>query len=385
MSSNQKNGILFLEALPTIAGGQTVLLNLVPALREHYRLATLLPGEGLFAEALRAEGVECFFAPIGRYSLMNKSSRDVVAYAMRMPLLMWRAARLIRRWGADLVYANSGPTFLWGALAAQLTGRPIIWHHHNLFSDGKTLTSVRGAARLPSVRTIICASAAAEEQFSNVSRKAIVIPNGVDTERFRPNQEARTRVRQELRIGNTTSVIGMVGDLIPLKHQDTLLNAVSELANEVPDMQVLLVGDERPGNEESAHYAEQLRQEAPHCVHFLGRRSDLPDVLNALDLLVIASERETGPLVLLEALATGIPVVSTPVGRAIDLLGDESLFPVGNAKALADRLGGLLVASAYTSENGLSSQQSSVQQLSLVTFRNEISAVIARSLPQNAE
>jgi hypothetical protein len=65
----------------------------------------------------------------------------------------------------------------------------------------------------------------------------------------------------------------------------------------------------------------------------VGRRGDLPAVLNAFDLLVVASERETGPLVLLEALATGVPVVSTPVGYAPDLLPADALFPVWGMQA----------------------------------------------------
>jgi hypothetical protein len=171
MSADARPGILFLEALPTLAGGQTVLLNLLPALRAHYRLAALLPGDGPLATVLRAEGVTCFFAPVGRYSLMRKSLRDVAAYAGRLPLLAWRTAQVIRSWGADLVYANSGPTFVWGALAAQFTERPIVWHHHNLLADGKTLRLVQTAARIPAVRRIICVSAAAQAQFPQRGRQ----------------------------------------------------------------------------------------------------------------------------------------------------------------------------------------------------------------------
>jgi glycosyltransferase involved in cell wall biosynthesis len=230
MNDTHQPGLLFLEALPTIAGGQTVLLNLMPALRDHYRLAVLLPGDGPLAAALRAEGVTCFFAPVGRYSLMRKSLHDVAAYAARTPLLAWRTAQLIRQWRAELVYANSGPTFLWGALAAQLTGRPMIWHHHNLLADGKTLRLVQAAARLPAVRRILCVSAAAQAQFPRVAAKTVVIRNGVDTEKFRPDPAARAQIRQELGIPLNAAVVGMVGDLIPLKGQATLLAALPALA-----------------------------------------------------------------------------------------------------------------------------------------------------------
>ncbi|MFM7583484.1 MAG: glycosyltransferase family 4 protein, partial [Caldilinea sp.] len=161
MNQDPRPGLLLLEALPTLAGGQTVLLNLLPALTDRYRVSILLPGEGELAQACQAQGVACFFAPIGRYSLMHKSLRDLAAYSALTPRLVWRTLRLIRQQQIDLVYANSGPTFLWGALAAQLAGCPILWHHHNLFADGKTLFAVRTAAHLPALRTIVCASPAA--------------------------------------------------------------------------------------------------------------------------------------------------------------------------------------------------------------------------------
>lgn len=380
MSADARPGILFLEALPTIAGGQTVLLNLVPALIEEFRLAALLPGEGPLAAALRQAGVTCFFAPIGRYSLLRKSPRDVVAYSARTPLLAWRTAQLIRRWDAALVYANSGPTFLWGALAAQLTARPLIWHHHSLLADSKTLALVRAAARLPAVRTIICASTAAQAQLAAPHPKSVTIPNGVDIARFRPDPAARVQLRRTLGIAAATPVVGMVGDLLPLKRQDTLLAARPLLLPEFPDLCIIFVGDARPDDAESKLYADQLTRAGCAQVLFLGRRADLPDLLNIFDVLVVASERETGPLVLLEALATGVPVISTPVGRAPELLTQPMLFPIGDASALAQRLQRLLAAADVRAQAGVDARSLAEQRLSLAEFRTALHAVVQRVL-----
>ncbi len=385
MNDTHQPGLLFLEALPTIAGGQTVLLNLMPALRDHYRLAVLLPGDGPLAAALRAEGVTCFFAPVGRYSLMRKSLHDVAAYAARTPLLAWRTAQLIRQWRAELVYANSGPTFLWGALAAQLTGRPMIWHHHNLLADGKTLRLVQAAARLPAVRRILCVSAAAQAQFPRVAAKTVVIRNGVDTEKFRPDPAARAQIRQELGIPLNAAVVGMVGDLIPLKGQATLLAALPALAVQHPGLWAILVGDARADDAASAHYAARLQMLATGQVRLVGRRDDLPAVLNAFDLLVVASERETGPLVLLEALATGVPVVSTPVGYAPDLLPADALFGVGNAGELADRLQHWLGDPARLAVAGEQARTLACVQLSVERMQRQVATELAALLPLPVE
>jgi glycosyltransferase involved in cell wall biosynthesis len=191
MSADARPGILFLEALPTLAGGQTVLLNLLPALRDALSAGRAAAGRRAAGDRAARRRRDLFLCPIGRYSLMRKSLRDVAAYAAAPRCWPGAQRRLIRSWGADLVYANSGPTFVWGALAAQFTERPIVWHHHNLLADGKTLRLVQTAARIPAVRRIICVSAAAQAQFPSVAAKTVVICNGVDTLKFQPDAAAR--------------------------------------------------------------------------------------------------------------------------------------------------------------------------------------------------
>ncbi|MFM7175700.1 MAG: glycosyltransferase [Caldilinea sp.] len=380
MNQDPRPGLLLLEALPTLAGGQTVLLNLLPALTDRYRVSILLPGEGELAQACQAQGVACFFAPIGRYSLMHKSLRDLAAYSALTPRLVWRTLRLIRQQQIDLVYANSGPTFLWGALAAQLAGCPILWHHHNLFADGKTLFAVRTAAHLPALRTIVCASPAAQQQLAGLPPRTLTVPNGVNTERFSPNPAARPQIRSALGIPDNAWVVGLVGDLIPLKHQDTLLTALPMVRQQFPQTWAVLAGEARSGEALSQRYAQQLRQLPQTQVLQIGRRTDLPDLLNALDLLVVASERETGPLVLLEALACGLPVLSTPVGRAPELLPADLLFPVGDSAALAAALNAWLPARERRENAARQLRQLAERNLSLAHFQNALQHVIAEIL-----
>ena len=327
--------LFLLEALSTVSGGQAVLVSLAAHLKEHYSLSALLPGEGPLAQALRQHDTRCYFAPLGSYTLVRKTVTDMLNYAVRFPWLTLFTWRLIRRDRVDLVYANSARTFTWGTLAAALAGRPVLWHHHSLLADRKTLVLLQFIGRRRIVRRVIAVSEMAAAQFPSLKNKIVVIPTGVDTELFRPDPAARTRIRTELGLSSGAFAVGMVGDLIPLKGQHTLLEAAQ---TDSSGARYLVIGSARPGDDESNAYAARLHQMAGHNVIFTGRREDLPAVLNALDLLVIASTTETGPLVLLEALACGVPVVSTPVGRAPELLPPETLFPINDAAALADRL-----------------------------------------------
>jgi len=368
--------ILFLETLPTISGGQAVLLSLVHELRKTYNISVLLPGEGPLAEMLQSSQVSCHFVSMGRYSLVRKTIWDVLNYLVRLPWLILFTRQLIKRQHVNLVYANSGPTFIWGTLAAAWADRPVIWHHHNLLEDAKTLTFLRIVGRLPTVRQIICVSEAARRQFPTLIHKIVVVATGVDAQRFHPAPALGAQIRQELNIPFKDKVVGIIGDLISLKGQNILLNAIPMSPSSV---HYLVVGSVRLGDDESLNYAANLRQTAPDNVIFTGRREDIIAVLNALDLLVIASERETGPLVLLEALACGVPVISTPVGRAPELLLPEHLFPIGDVSALANRLRFWLADTQRLQTAGRAARSLAEKQLSLEQFCNCIQTEIERA------
>ena len=220
------------------------------------------------------------------------------------------------------------------------------------------------------MRRVIAVSATAAAQFAAIEAKVVVVPTGVDVARFHPNPAARAAIRAEFNISSDEFVVGIVGDLLPLKGHHTLLEA-ARLG--LPQVHYLVVGDARPKDPESLKYAAHLRQTAPDdVVTFTGRRQDLPAVLNAMDLLVIASEHETGPLVLLEGLACGVPVLSTPVGRAPELLPPDALFPINDSVGLSDRLRSWLADRPRLQEAGLAARSLAKDQLSLKRFRERM-------------
>jgi len=369
--------VLFLEALPTIAGGQQVLLDMLPALRD-YELHALLPDPGPLSDALSAEGVACHFAPMARYTLVRKNMADMARFPFDQIRLAFRCARLARRLQADLLYANSSRTFIWGTWAAVLARRPVVWHLHNLLGDAKTLALIRRIGRWRSVGQVIAVSQHTAAQFPKLAHKTSVIPAGVDTTVFHPDPAGRERVRTEFNIPGGAPVVGSVGDLIPLKGQHTLIEA----ARLAPDgIHYLIVGSARPGDDESQTYVANLRESAGSNVIFTGRRDDLVAVLGALDILVITSERETGPLVLLYSLSCGVPVISTPVGRAPELIqagvtGD--FFPFGDAKLLSVRLSTLLNDRERLGHMGGAARRLAEDQLSLASFHTRIQHTVKR-------
>jgi glycosyltransferase involved in cell wall biosynthesis len=153
------------------------------------------------------------------------------------------------------------------------------------------------------------------------AQKSMVIHNGIDTERFKPDREAGQRVRAELGVGADATLVGHVGRLDPMKDHQTLLRAAALLCRERRDVYFLSVGT---GDED---YASELRRLATELgisdrVIWAGARSDMPAVYSSLDLLVSSSFSEGFPNVIGEAMACGVPCVVTDTGDSALIVGE---------------------------------------------------------------
>ena len=200
------------------------------------------------------------------------------------------------------------------------------------------------------------------EQERFPAEKVCVIPNGIDTDRFRPraaNPELRRRLG--LRPG---PVAGTVARLGPEKNHELFLEAAACARREVPDAQFLLIGD-GPLDDFLRQRARQLG--IADCVHFLGWRSDVAELLGLLDVFLLTSHIEANPVSILEALATGVPVVSTRVGSVAETVGADAGFLVepGDAAAIAGHLVRLFHNPILARTMGMAGRESVLRRWSL--------------------
>ena len=151
------------------------------------------------------------------------------------------------------------------------------------------------------------------------AKKTIVVPNGTDSDWFRPNLEWRQSVRKELGIGRSEILIGLVGRISPVKNQRLFLDAGYQVSRHNPHVRLVCVGSGPKGFEdEIRHHAAELG--FAKDVIFTGARTDMERIYPALDVFCLCSNREGLPNVLLEAMACGVPCVSTDVGDTARLL-----------------------------------------------------------------
>jgi glycosyltransferase involved in cell wall biosynthesis len=166
--------------------------------------------------------------------------------------------------------------------------------------------------------------------------KIVVVPNGIDTEFFRPDPTVRTGVRADLGVGCEARLIGLVARLDPMKDHPTFLQAVAEFQKSGGRARFVCVGGgPRDYRETLQALGRELGIEA--SLSWAGARDDMPSVYNALDVVTLTSAFGEGfPNVVGEAMACGVPCVATDVGDVRRVLGKAGIVvPPGDPEALA--------------------------------------------------
>lgn len=288
----------------------------------------------------------------------ERSGADVVALGVAgvgsIPGAVWRLARLLRRWQPDVVSTWMYHADLIGGLAARLAGvRAVAWNIRNSnlspgHSSPVTRALVRVNARLSRAlpRAVLCCSQAAKDIHVGIGYAAdrfVLVPNGFDLERYRPDPDARRDLRAELRLADAVPIVGLVARWNPQKNHSGFLEAAALLRQRMPGVHFVLAGSDVVGGN-----VELVRQIAAHglsdAVHLLGLRDDVPRITAAFDVATSASiYGEAFPNVLGEAMACAVPCVTTDVGDSAAIVGDTGrVVAPGDAAALAAAWHGIL-------------------------------------------
>jgi glycosyltransferase involved in cell wall biosynthesis len=315
--------VLFLVTSMPVGGAETLLMNLVRRM-DRKRFApeiVCLKEPGPLGEQLASE------MRIHSHLLASK-------YDLRVLPKLWRIMRIPR---ADAVITvGAGDKMFWGRLAARLAGVPVIASalHSTGWPDGigrlnRLLTRITDA--------FIGVASAHGKHLTEVERfpesKVHVIYNGVDADRFAPRDAGA--VRQSFGIAPDAPVIGILAALRPEKNHELFLAGAQRVLAALPNAKFIVIGD-GPKRPELESLAATLG--IASAVHFVGTRSDVPDLLAACDLVSLTSHNEAAPVSILEALSVGCPVLASNVGsvRETVIEGETGrLFPTGDLDAYA--------------------------------------------------
>lgn len=314
-----------------------------------------------FAERLNADAVPPMFPLMMRRAIHPLDTAD-----------LWRLMRLIRTLGPfDLIHAHSSKGGALARLASRRLGIPSIYTPHAIVTLDPTLRpwqrTLYKQIELWLARQTDAIIAVSEDEAEHLRQLGIddakvhVVHNGIDPPRFASRQE----VRRQLGIAAGTTVIGFVGRLTPQKAPDVMLEAFSRAFRDRADVQLVMVGS-GPSQEETHRHVQRLALASR--VKLLGDVAGAP-LMPAFDMFCLSSRYEAMPYVYLEALAAGLPIVSTDVGgsscavkansNGILVQPDDvpalaaALATVADNRQMRDRFAACSseMAQAYTAEN----------------------------------
>jgi len=326
--------VIFIITGLAYGGAETQLVNLAIKLKERgwdVQVVSMLPPQAYINE-LKSSNI-----PVESLNI-NRDKPD--------PRGIFRLAKIIWRERPQIVHSHMIHANLLARFIRLFTPIPIlICTAHSTQESGK-----RGSLRIREimyrVTDSLCdittqVSRFGLERYIQVGavprHKIIFIPNGIDTNRFYPSYETGRNLRHNLGL-NDEFVWLAVGRFEEAKDYPTMVQAFRLILQEYENT-ILLIAGQGSLKKEIEQYAKQLH--IREKIIFLGVRKDIPELMNVADAYVMSSAWEGLPMVLLEAAATGLPIVATNVGGNGEVVLDgESgfLVPPQNSKALAESM-----------------------------------------------
>ena len=364
MTRSKRIRVMYVVPDLGVGGAERHVTKLMPNLdRSRFDTAVVCIGaEGKLFGALAASDV--------RAVALHRTKRQAIR-ALR------DLTREMRNFAPDVVITRGYNAEMLGRIAAWLTRVPhnVVWVHNH--GD----TEPRGAVRRIADRVLDRVTSAyfglARAQIDYMVNdlkyspdKIRIIHNGVDPDGFQWTDD-RSAV-SDLGIGESDKVVGIFAMLRPEKDHENFLRAARLVVDRVPTAKFLVVGD-GPMRPEIERLVREL--DLDDCVVLTGSRSDVPDLLRAIDVFVLSSYTvECFPIALLEAMAAGRPAVCTAVGGVPEMIEEPTtgyLVPPRDPDALADRLVHILSDSELAHQMG---QAARARVETLFSLRASVSA-----------
>lgn len=375
--------LLFYNHTATVSGAERVLLLIISQLdKTEFEAAVLCPAGELQAE-IQATGVPCLTVEKleARFTWRPDLLQHYLASFVRA---IWSVRAQVKAVAPDLIHANSIRAGLVMTAATIGLRVPVLWHLHDLLPHHPISTAIRWCVLLSSRVRLLAVSHATAQRFRGLLLRLKRVPSQVilncaDTEKFQPQADLRAAMRTELHLNATVPVVGIIGQITARKDQLGLIRAFALVVRELPQAVLLIVGEPLFTTADQ-QYDLQLKQVVAQLgiaeqVRFLGARRDVPAVMQALDVLVVNSLAEPCGLVVLEGMASGLPVIATAVGGNPEMIHHALsgwLVPPNDALALATEILNLLRAPSLRQQLGRNARMRVIELFTIPHYMTEI-------------
>jgi glycosyltransferase involved in cell wall biosynthesis len=325
--------MLFLVRSLNCGGAERQLLQLVRGLsRRTFRvtLAVMYPGGALWQEAKEIDG-------LGLVCLEKRARWDLMSPGQRL----WKIVREVE---PDIIHGYMGVANELALALGRTCGAKVVWGLRAADMDLASYGALAARAFRAGAPLSRFADAIIVNSFAGRShhvaegysgKNMVVIPNGIDAERFRPDPAAGRLMRQQWGIAPEERLIGIVARLDPVKDHATFLSAAGALARHRSDVRFVCVGSRpEPYRTELELMASKLSLDGR--LIWAGQHQELRGIYNAFDIATSSSTSEGFPNVVAESLACGVPCVATDVGDSALIVDNaECVVPTRKPEALA--------------------------------------------------
>ncbi len=378
--------IIFLHSGTDLYGAAKILLYVMGIFKNQgFEILVILPGKGPLKAELENRGFNVQITNLGilrrkhftPYGIFNRLKRLYKSYKF--------LEKIHQQEKIELIYSNTLAVIV-GAIFSKHKGIPHCWHIHEIIASPRFLIRFLANRIDSSTRNPIMVSEAVANHWEKFLKKAkpVVIHNGIV---YKPFFEPKQEARRELKLPKNKTIITMVGRINPGKGQSFFLEIAKELVRKHKNIHFLMVGDPYPGYEqilESINYYIS-KNNLQANVEYLGFREDIPEILKASDIFVLPSILpDSFPTVVLEAMATGLPVVATRSGGVEEMIIDGEtgfLIDIGDAKKGVERLSDLITRPEHAQQMGKRGQIEVMQNYSYEKFTQNIQNYICQILP----
>lgn len=328
--------IVFVMRSLHVGGAERQLVELARGLNEagHTVRVKLFYGNGALEPELREAGIPVeILEKRGRWEIVRFLARLVASLRAERPDIVHSYLPVSNIFVALARPALAGARVVWAIRASDMNRIPLDWPSRAGYGLEALLSP------LPDLIVVNSQAGYDHGRVRGIAaKKMAVVPNGIDTDRFRFDAAGRARVRASLGLAEADTVVGTVGRIDPIKDLRTFVTAAAKVA---PGPAFVLVGE---GPDAARRELEALaaRLGLPRLV-FAGRRDDMPAVYSAIDILCSSSLSEGFPNVIAEAMACGCRCVVTDAGDSAEIVGPTGIVvPRGDAGALARGLQAML-------------------------------------------
>lgn len=340
---NRPLKVLYISHSIGFDGAERCLFTLVKGIdKDKFIPMVVVPAEGPLKKKLEKQGVKVFIFPLVCWIPIYRAfeytkNRDMLSRCKRL-------AVLIKDEGVDIIHTNTS-IIAEGAIAAKMTGKPHVWHLHEILDGHPSLNPpmplhlIYKFIDLYSESIIVVSDALKERLAGSISpEREKVIHNGIEVPESEP---AAISLRDEINVPKDTILVCTIGPIIKEKGYETLVEAARSVIKKNKKVVFISIGDIGDVTLSSRLRKAMRKYSIKDSFRFLGYRNDVPRILKEVDIYVVSSKTESFSLAAIEAMAAGKPVVATRCGGPEEIVvhGETGfLIPLDSPEEMAEKI-----------------------------------------------